>query len=75
MCIKLGVILQALPVDPISEFSTMTRDLCVRLVTARQGLERTVIVDIQFSNSAYATQSKLESGYFKAFSIVTFNFT
>ena len=56
--VVLGAVLEALPTEDIREFSTMTRELCVELVNAGDGLERNVIVDFVFVpslSSPYAT--------------------
>ena len=51
-----GAVLRTLPVQAIGESSTMTRDLCVELVSP--GGDETVIVDIQFIGNDYLTLSK-----------------
>lgn len=51
----IGVVLTVQPTEDISEFSNMTRPLCVELTEFGDGLERDVFVDLQFLQEGYAT--------------------
>ncbi len=55
-----GVVLQVQPVSPdsITENSTMTRNLCVELVSIGEGLERNFTADINFMPQGYSQSSE-----------------
>lgn len=53
---SVGVVLTVRPTANILEFSNMTRELCVELVDFGQGLERDVLVDLQFLAEGYARE-------------------
>ncbi len=56
-----GVTLVTEETSDIREFSTMTRDLCVRLVDFGEGLERYVIItELEFQAEGFAAESKQE---------------
>ena len=44
--------------DNIQENSTMTRGLCIELTNIREGLERSVYVDLEFTGEGFAVDSK-----------------
>ena len=54
-----GVQLGVLPVDGIGEWSNMTRQLCVELLSFGEGLQREVPVDLVYiSDEGFSSRSK-----------------
>ena len=56
--LSVGVVLTVLSTSNIMEPSTMTRELCVELTNIGEGLERDVLVDLQFLAEGYAREGR-----------------